>query len=127
LSAINRYLYPNKGSRMRIEDLKDKFPENQICADAYYLSKKKRDEVNYAFQNIMEHNEMIKSSLDKETSAKILGEIMKARQIIEKAKIPIFKELINDYIENGFAVVVFLNFTETIQELAKIFKTKCII
>lgn len=127
VSAINKYLYPNKGSRMRISELKDKFPENQVCADAYYLEDDKRDEVNVAFQNIMEHKELIKSALDKETSDKILGEIMKARMKIEKAKIPIFEELIDDYLENGFSVAVFVNFTETIKKLASKFKTKCIV
>jgi superfamily II DNA or RNA helicase len=127
LSAINRYLYPNKGSRMRIEELGDKFPENQICADSYYLEDAEREEVNRAFRNILENKEMIKSALDKETHGKILDEILKARMKIELAKIPIFEELINDYIENGFAVVVFLNFIEPIKQLAKKFKNACVI
>ena len=127
LSAINRYLYPNKGSRMRIAELKDKFPENQVCADAYYLEESEKEKVNRSFKNILQYKDLITSALDTDSNDKILGEIVKARMEIEKAKIPIFEELIENYMENGFAVVVFLNFTDTIKELAKKFKSSCIV
>jgi len=46
---------------------------------------------------------------------------------IELHKIPIFEELIQNYIDNGFAVVVFVNFRQTLLKLAKTFKTKSVV
>lgn len=113
VSALNKFLYPNKGSRMRIEDLKGKFPENQISADAYYLEENERDKINEALINIKTTNELTKT--------------LRERQLIEKVKIPIFEEVAKDYLENGFSVAIFVNFLDTIHELSKRLKTNCII
>lgn len=126
LSAINKNIYPDKGSRMSISELGDKFPKNQISADCYHIDEKNREEVNQSF-NIMKlkMNELAKK--DKEKDTFILPEIQKARMKIELLKIPIFEELIEEYIDNGYNVVVFVNFLETIDRISKKFNTKCII
>ena len=143
LSAINKYIYPNKGSRMRVKELGDKFPANQISANAYYIDEDKRELVNKAFVKINEYmlnkreiddyansiaeENILKSALCDNSNAQILGEIIKARQILEEVKIPIMVELANDYIENGYNVVLFVNFRNTIKQLCDSLKTKCII
>ena len=120
LSAINKQIYPKKGSRMRIADLGDKFPHNQVSAESYTIEKNQIEIVNKAF------NDITQLSRNDPTDF-ILTEILKARQKLEKIKLPIIEELITDYIENGYNVVVFLNFVDNISELAKTFNTKCII
>ncbi|ARF11756.1 DEAD/SNF2-like helicase [Klosneuvirus KNV1] len=113
ISALNRFLYPDKGSRMRIEDLKGKFPENQISVENYYIEESERDKINEALINIKTANDLTKT--------------LRERQLIEKTKIPIFEELAKDYNENGFNVAIFVNFIDTIHELSKRLKTNCII
>lgn len=113
VSALNKFLYPDKGSRMRIEDLKGKFPENQICVENYYIEESDRDKINEALINIKTANDLTKT--------------LRERQLIEKIKIPILEELAKDYIENGFNVAIFVNFIDTIHELSKRLKTNCII
>lgn len=120
LSAINQKIYPEKGSRMRIAELGSKFPENQISADCYYVSEKYRNTVNEAFLNIEHDDTGIKSALDKNQNAEILAALVKARQRLELVKIPIIKNLVDDYIENGYSVVIFVNFTKTIKQLATV-------
>ena len=127
LSAINKFIYPNKGSRMRIKELGDKFPSNQVSADTYFIDDDKRELVNKSFVRINENTLLLESSLENNKNAKILGEIVKARQILEEAKILIMVELANDYIENGYNVVLFVNFNETIKKLSELLKTNCIV
>ena len=160
LSAINKSIYPNKGSRMRIKELGSKFPMNQVSADAYFIDDDKRQLVNDAIQKIneyidlnisdapkiqnenqnetqdenqnnLENNQDIKIiECDKKIikhNAKQLGQLMKSRQILEQVKISIMVDLAKEYIENGYGVVLFVNFNETIRQLSKLLKTKCII
>ena len=127
LSAINRNIFPFKGSRMRIEELGDKFPKNQISAECYDISKEDEDRVNKAFDIIDIKNAQLHSCKGLDESNKILGEIMKSRQEIELIKIGIFEELVTEYIENGFSVVIFVNFIATLKSLTKKFNTNCII
>jgi superfamily II DNA or RNA helicase len=51
---------------------------------------------------------------------------LRARQQTELTKVPLFIDMIEEGIENGMSVVVFVNFTETINALSKRLKTKCI-
>ena len=128
LSAVNKNIYPDRGSRMRISELGDKFPKNQISADCYHIDKENREEVNKSF-NIMKlkMGELSKKKDIHNSNSFVLPEILKARMKIELLKIPIFEELIEEYIENGYNVVVFVNFLETVEKISKKFNTKCII
>jgi len=125
-SSINRAIYPLKGSRMRIAELGDKFPQNQISADCYYLEEDDTQIINKAFRTIKKTDTKMKSGSEVE-GEKLLKYIMESRILIEKKKIPIFKDLIDDYLENNKSVVVLLNFKETIYELASHYKYKCIL
>jgi len=62
----------------------------------------------------------------KRDKASELTAIIRARQQIELVKVPLFIDMIEEGLENGMSVVVFLNFTETIQSIAKRLKTNCI-
>lgn len=125
LSAINRKIYPNKGSRIRIKELGSKFPSNQITAEAYDIDNNKKSIINQAFKSLNELQ--IKSNLENNKNGEILAEITKARMLIEEAKISIIEELANDYIENGYSVAIFVNFNKTIDQLSQKLNTKCII
>ncbi|QKF93776.1 DEAD/SNF2-like helicase [Fadolivirus algeromassiliense] len=127
LSAINKYIYPERGSRMRISELGDKFPSNQISADCYYIDEDKRELVNNSFKKINELSTKLNSALETNNNAEILKELTKARMLLEELKISIIEEMANDYIENGYNVVIFVNFNNTINKLSKILNTDCIV
>jgi hypothetical protein len=126
-SAISKQIYPLHGSRMQVSELGDMFPLNQVNCECYSIKKAKRDIVNQAFGVIEKNDIYLKSNLNPDQKKHILSEITKARQLIELEKLCIFKELASEYIQNGFAVGIFLNFTESILSLAKDLKTTCIL
>ncbi len=124
LSAINKSIYPQHGSRMQIAEIGNQFPSNQIISSCYDIDEKDRVEVNNAFKKISICNKLERkegSELD------ILREITKARYKIELLKVPIFEEMINNHLDDGFSVAVFVNFKETLRKLAKKFKTTCLV
>lgn len=149
-SSINRAIYPLKGSRMDITELDDSFPKNNIIAMAYDLEESIIKEFDAKYQYIKNLSNGIKNKIVKKNSGKtsesselgkssessntkienynssadILKEITAARIELEFYKVNIFVELANEYIEEGFNVVIFVNFNKTIDLLAKNLKTK---
>lgn len=122
-SSICKKIYPSKGSRVRISELGSSFPQNQVSADCYYIDKNIVMNVNKAFEEIDKNTIQFKSS----GNNFILNEIMIARQKIEYAKIDIFVDLCNDYLDNYYNVAIFVNFVDTLKELSKRLKTKSLI
>lgn len=121
LSAICMAIYPDKGSRMQISELKDRFPENKVMANSYHISKEHK-------KNITEYVAKVKAIKDlKSCKGDDLVTFIRLRQYIECVKVDIIKELINDHLEAGFSIVVFLNYTDNINKLAKLCNTKCIV
>lgn len=125
-SAVNRQLYPFKGSRMMISELGDKFPKNQVCAECYNLDKESKNKVNALFSNICGASSVV-SSRDDSGRGQILTDLIHVRQELEMLKIPMLVGLIRECQENNFSVVVFVNFNNTLLTLAKMFNTNCLL
>lgn len=126
-SLLHDLIFPDKGSRMDIKELGDQFPKNQIGVNSYLIESNKIGMVNKAFRDIDENTLRLKSAnIDPEKSQHVLAEITEARQIIEDIKLEIIKDLVLDYRENGFSIVIFVNYVESIKKLAKMLKTNCL-
>jgi superfamily II DNA or RNA helicase len=123
---IHHMLYPDRASRIRIDDLGDKFPETQITATSYYMGKTKSDAIEKEYRLISEE---IDSLQDKEKKDKknFLVKLLRAHQKIELLKVATIVELVNDFLENNYSVVIFVNFTQTLNVLSNMLKTRCII
>ena len=120
---IHTMLYPDRASRMRIDVLGDLFPETQITATPYNLDEKRKEQIERAYKNLADILQEIrdKKSTDKQNP---LVYIMRAQQNIEALKIPLFVELANDYIYNKYSVVIFVNFTSSLEKLCELLHTE---
>jgi Rad3-related DNA helicase len=121
--TIHHLLFPFYGSRMRIAELGDLFPHNQILPECYDMDNANQIEAQYR---------IIQKALEDLRAAKanaqcILEIILRARQMIEMLKYPTFCELIDDHLESGLSVVVFVNFNDTMNKLAQTFETTSVI
>jgi superfamily II DNA or RNA helicase len=119
-------LYPDRATRMRIEALGKEFPETQITAIPYSMGKDRELEIERAYKEIADSLDDLRKKETKERG-NILVKIMRAHQKIELLKVPTFVELTNDYIENGYSVVIFVNFTDSLKKLSKLLMTDCLI
>lgn len=104
---INKLIFPHKGVRVRVQDLPD-FPECQVTSELY--------EPGFGPDELEAATAECVGPLDRR---------LRARQFIEKHKVPIFTELAQDAIAQGKSVAIFVNFTETLQMLCTELKTKC--
>lgn len=114
-NILHKKIFPSKGSKMTLEDIGDKFPQNQISAECYNLSKKDENEINKECEIIIKEYENIKNKGNSTSLVKIL----RARQKIELIKVPIIIDLINKYLDLNRSVVVFVNFTDTLSTIKK--------
>lgn len=92
-NILKNIIFPYYGSKMSIKEI-DNFPTNQIIPLKYTL------------------NEEIDSSNSKYYN-------MDIRQKLEILKIDILIDLINEYLDNNYNIVIFVNFINTLKELSK--------
>jgi superfamily II DNA or RNA helicase len=126
MMRIHHMLYPNRASRMRIDALGDLFPETQITAEPYSMGKSREEEIERQYSIIAEELDNLQDKIKKDTGNPLV-KIMRAHQKIELLKIPTFVELANDFMETGYSVVIFVNFTQTLKTLSEMLYTKNII
>jgi superfamily II DNA or RNA helicase len=104
------------GSRLTREDMGALFPENEVVCDPYDMGPNS-DRIQQAY-DIMER-EIAK--LEEQTanySAHVFAEIMKMRRRVEMLKVPTIVEKAEDLFDEHKSVVIFVNFTETIETIA---------
>ena len=126
LVKVNTQIFPSKGHRISIKDLGDLFPETRILPETFTVSEATQKAVNELYNII---NTALGSLKEKEAKDKghHLTDLLRARQEIELLKIPVFLELAEDALAENNSVVIIVNFTETLQALAKKLNTKCVI
>jgi hypothetical protein len=123
MSGVHDAIYPNYASRMRIRELAGLFPDNQVLAQCYDMDTAKEIEEQYAL--IKDEVDRLKFKEQMSTSA--LAEITYARMRIEQLKIPTFLEETKKFLDEGASVVIFVNFTNTLEALKTKLKTNCVV
>jgi hypothetical protein len=121
MARLNEEIFPEHGIRIRTRDLPD-FPECQITAELYDLNEGRAIDRLYEQMDDSIRALHDKAASDKKTH---LTEILRALQEIELLKVPIFVQLTEDANDQGYSVVNFVTFTQTLDELCKRLKTDC--
>ncbi len=112
--ALNKKLFPSYGGRMKIKDLGDMFPKNDVRAKCYQMTN--ADKIAEQYRMIESAYNSIKEKA--ESAEYILPKIIRARQAIELLKVPTFIQLIKENLSNGKSLVVFVNFNQTLRTIA---------
>ncbi len=121
--ALNKKLFPNYGGRMRIKDLGDMFPANDIRANCYQMTN--ADKIAEQYKIIEDAYADIKAKAA--NAVYILPKIIRARQAVELLKVPTFVQLIKENIVDGKSSVVFLNYNETLKTIADELDIDCVV
>ena len=124
LKKLHTDIFINRGVRLTRDTIPD-FPESEVIAECYNMDEADVKKINQFHQEMKEELRRLtlQTKVDKVSE---LTAILRARQRIELTKVPLFIEMIEDGLENGMSVVVFVNFTETLQAMAKRLNTLCI-
>lgn len=116
-NSLHKYLFPEKGSRMALEDLDKTFPMNQISVECHNLDRDSTIKINRFYkQMVKEQSTMI----DKNK----LTQITEIRQKIENYKVDTMFDLVLNYLEQDKSVVVFVNYLSTHDLITKLLKDK---
>jgi superfamily II DNA or RNA helicase len=125
LNKLHKDIFLNRGVRLNRDTIPN-FPESQIIAQCYDMDKTDTAKIEKIYDDLkLELSKLDKKS--KKDKASQLTEILRAREKIELLKIPLLVEMAQEGIENGMSIVIFCNFTQTVNALAERLNTKCIV
>lgn len=108
---LHEMIFPDHGSRIRIKDLGDKFPKNQIVAETYQMDDETAAGIREAYSSI--------SAISVQAEARelfadcALARMVFARMKVEALKVKTMVDLGVDSLENGNSVVFFVNYLDT--------------
>ena len=128
LKKLHNDIFVNRGVRLSRDTIPN-FPESQIDAECYNMEEDAQKKINGIYAEMEDELAKLQKKIKKESKENTseLTAILRARQKIELVKVPLFIEMVEEAIENGMSVVVFCNFTETIDALSERLNTKCIV
>lgn len=128
LKKLHEDIFVNRGVRLTRDTIPN-FPESQIDAECYDMEEDAQKKINSIYAEMEAELAKLQKKIKKESKENTseLTAILRARQKVELVKVPLFIEMIEEAIENGMSVVVFCNFTETIDALSERLNTKCIV
>lgn len=128
LKRLHFEMFVERGTRIKKEEIPS-FPDCDLTAEAFSLDDKSTSEFNdiyFQMEKELSELEEIQKKERRRGSNHLVSEL-RSRQKMELLKVPIFLELVEDALEAGMSVALFLNFTETINALSKLLDTNCII
>lgn len=119
MMQLNEYLFDTTkcASRMKVEDFGKQFPESHIVAEAYDLGSNESK-----IQAVYDDMEAELAKLEEKAenySEHIFAVMMEARRKAELCKVPLFVEMVEDLYDEGKSVVLFLNFTDSVDAVVK--------
>jgi hypothetical protein len=123
LKKINKYLFEERGVRKCRDEIPN-FPECEIIIQAYDIDEAKVAEINKNFKEMASELKRLNSLLKNEESQLVIR--LRYRQKIELLKVDLFVDLANEALEAGMSVILFINYTETINTLSERLNSKCI-
>lgn len=127
MAKINAQVFPERGTRVRIAELGDAFPQTQITAELFKLPDGDTRRVNAAYKRIEPLIEKLCHQIDHEDVYSPLLEATRERQMIELMKVPLLAELHQDNLAGGRSTIFFVNFRATVQALCAELGTDCFI
>jgi len=115
LQYLHDALYREKGSRIRIKDLGDKFPDTLITADSYEVAEP--HQVNALYTEMEGEIQLLRDRAEDDEDSPLVVQL-RARQEVELMKVPTFVELTKDACEAHSSVVIFVSFRQTLEALS---------
>jgi hypothetical protein len=122
LRRIHERILPSRGTRIRIADLGERFPQTRITADAYDMDTTEESTgltIKDIYDEMAREIAKLEASERKDKGANILTQQLRARQRVELLKVPTFVELANDALEEGMSVVIIMNYDASIQAMTE--------
>lgn len=116
LKALHAQIYPDRGHIVSREDMKEFFSETSIIVDPLDLGDD--GEIARLYEQMEDELAELDRISGSDRGASALTTRLRARQAVEMLKVSAIVTMIEEYLEDGLSVAVFLNFSATIQAVA---------
>lgn len=123
LKKIHKYLFDHRGVRLQRDIIPD-FPQTEIIVNAYNMADEDAQKIRDVYAEMKKELKVLDNKGKTDDSEMAIR--TRALQRSEMLKIPLMEEMIHEGFDDGMSVVVFLNYSDSIDALAKRFNTKCI-
>jgi superfamily II DNA or RNA helicase len=123
LKQIHKYLFEERGVRL-LRDTIPNFPQTEIIVNAYDMEEEETSKIKEVYNEMEEELRKIEKKEKSDISEMAIR--IRALQKTEMLKIPLIEEMIREGLDAGMSVVVFLNYSDSVDALAKRFNTDCI-
>jgi superfamily II DNA or RNA helicase len=124
LKRIHRQLFDHRGVRLRRDEIPN-FPACEIIPQVYNMEDEDALKINETYADMERELEKLAKAEKRDATLEAVAQL-RMRQRVELIKVPLFVEMVEEAIEDGFSVAVFVNFTDTINAIADRLKTKCL-
>ena len=123
LRRIHKYLFEQRGVRLQ-RDMIPNFPETEIIVNSYDIDEKDASEIRMVYDEM--HKELETLTHKEKSDESEMAIRIRALQRAEIIKIPLIEDMVKEGIDDGMSVVVFLNYSDSIDALASRLGTTCI-
>lgn len=120
LPFLKEEMYGKNVKKLTIADFPDSFKKNRVIMDPLAFSNGKQ--IRAAYEEAEVTPEIIRHFIEHgtvEDSEHVLTKILRARQLAEAFKIPDLVEMAEDLTLEGKSVVIFVNFSDSVQTLCQ--------
>lgn len=127
LNDLNKVMYAKNVKRLTVDDFPDSFKENRVFIEPIAFGSAAK--IAKAYKDLGITPEIITSLLENgtvEDSDWVLVNLLRARQLAESLKAKDMADMAKDYVEQGHSVVLFVNFTDTVDTLCELLECTCI-
>lgn len=124
LKKLNKDIFGKRGVRLCRDSIPN-FPKSEIIAECYNMDEQDIKTINQINEEMSKELKALEKREKKDGDSE-LTILLRARQKTELVKVPLFIDMIEEGLEQGMSVVLFVNFTETINAISQRLNTKCI-
>lgn len=118
MEKLRRDIFPEHGVRVQKKDIPG-FPTTQILPELYSLDHVAEINEVYAMME-KELAALAERAAQDQNPEAAVRELLRMRQQVELLKVPLFKELAWDEVQQGRHVIIFVNFRETATALSRL-------
>ena len=120
LPQLRDQMYNKNVAKLTAADFPDSFKNNRVIIETIEFSNSSK--IRSAYKKAGITPEIVQQYIEKgtvEDSDHVLVNILRARQLAESFKIPDLVEMTDDLVAEGKSVVLFVNFSDTVQTLCQ--------
>ena len=124
LKVLHHQIFNQRGVRLRRDEIPN-FPQCEIIPEVYNMEEEDALKINEVYTDMERELAKLAKASKHDAMAEAVAQL-RMRQKVELIKVPLFVDMAEEAMEEGMSVVIFVNFTDTLNAIAARLKTTCI-